>query len=45
MRAFHNFCREHQMLRVTAAMEAELGDDVWSSRELLTVPPELESAA
>jgi IS1 family transposase len=43
--AFYNFCRAHQTLRVTPAMEAGLTDHVWSIRELLTVATELESAA
>jgi hypothetical protein len=43
--AFYNFCRVHQTLRVTPAMEAGLTDHVWSIRELLTVATELESAA
>ena len=36
--AFYNFCKVHQTLRVTPAMEAGLTDHVWSIRELLTVP-------
>jgi hypothetical protein len=43
--AFYNFCRVHQTLRVTPAMEAGLTDHVWSVRELLTAPTEVESAA
>jgi IS1 family transposase/transposase-like protein len=35
--AFYNFCRVHQTLRVTPAMEAGLADHVWSITELLTV--------
>ncbi len=34
--AWYNFCRVHQTLRVTPAMEANLTDHVWSIRELLT---------
>jgi IS1 family transposase len=34
--AWYNFCRVHQTLRVTPAMEARLTDHVWSVRELLT---------
>jgi hypothetical protein len=34
--AWYNFCRVHQTLRVTPAMEAKLTDHVWSIRELLT---------
>ncbi|MGA2000707.1 MAG: IS1 family transposase [Terriglobales bacterium] len=33
--AFYNFCRVHQSLRVTPAMEAGLTDHVWSVTELL----------
>ena len=34
--AWCNFCRVHQTLRVTPAMEAGLTDHAWSVRELLT---------
>ena len=33
--AFYNFCRVHQTLRVTPAMEAGLTDHVWGLEELL----------
>ena len=33
--AFYNFCRIHQTLRVTPAMEAGLADHVWTIQELL----------
>jgi IS1 family transposase len=33
--AWYNFCRVHQTLRVTPAMEAGITDHVWSLRELL----------
>src|SRR6266446_8526071 len=33
--AFHNFCRVHQTLPVTPAMEAGLADHVWSLEELV----------
>lgn len=33
--AFYNFCRVHQSLRVTPAMEAGIADHIWSVRELL----------
>jgi hypothetical protein len=33
--AFYNFCRVHQTLRVTPAMEAGLTDHVWSLEELV----------
>jgi IS1 family transposase len=35
--AFYNFCRVHQTLRVTPAMEAVLADHVWSVEELVTL--------
>jgi hypothetical protein len=31
----YNFCRVHQTLRVTSAMEAGLSDHVWSLEELV----------
>ena len=34
--AWYNFCRVHQTLRVTPAMEAGLTDHVWSIQELLS---------
>jgi len=34
--AWYNFCRVHQTLRVTPAMEAGFTDHVWSIHELLT---------
>ena len=33
--AFYNFCRVHQTLRVTPAMEAGLTDHIWSLAELI----------
>jgi IS1 family transposase/transposase-like protein len=33
--AFYNFCRVHQTLRVTPAMEAGITDHVWSISEIL----------
>jgi hypothetical protein len=33
---WYNFCRVHQALRVTPAMEAGLTDHVWTITELLT---------
>ncbi|XXS85780.1 IS1 family transposase [Sorangium sp. So ce176] len=33
--AFYNFCRPHEALRVTPAMEAGLADRVWSIEELV----------
>jgi len=35
--AYYNFCRVHQTLRVTPAMEAGLTDHVWSLEELVTL--------
>ena len=34
---WYNFCRVHQILRVTPAMRAGLTDHVWSVSELLSV--------
>jgi hypothetical protein len=33
--AWYNFCRVHQTLRVTPAMEAGIADHVWTISELL----------
>ena len=33
--AYYNFCRIHQTLRVTPAMEAGLADHAWKLEELL----------
>jgi IS1 family transposase len=41
---FYNFCRVHQTLRVTPAMEAGLTDHVWSVEELVTLLPKPEAA-
>ncbi len=35
--AYYNFCRVHQTLRVTPAMEAVLADHVWSLQELVAL--------
>ena len=35
--AYYNFCRVHQTLRVTPAMEAGLADHVWSVSELVNL--------
>jgi IS1 family transposase len=35
--AYYNFCRVHQTLRVTPAMEAGLTDHVWTIEELLSL--------
>jgi hypothetical protein len=37
---FYNFCRVHQTLRVTPAMEAGLADHVWTVEELVALLPE-----
>jgi len=34
--AWYNFCRAHESLRVTPAMEAGIADHVWSVEELVT---------
>ena len=39
-----NFCRVHQVLRVTPAMQAGLTDHVWTIEELLTTGPEPDQA-
>ena len=36
--AFYNFCRPHQTIRVTPAMEAGITDHIWSLLELLAAP-------
>jgi hypothetical protein len=36
---YYNFCRVHQTLRVTPAMEAKLTDHVWSLEELIALMP------
>jgi hypothetical protein len=35
--AYYNFCRVHQTLRVTPAMEAGLTDHIWAIEELVTL--------
>jgi len=32
---YYNFCRIHQTLRVTPAMEAKVADHVWTIEEIL----------
>ncbi len=39
--AHYNFCRVHQTLRVTPAMEIGIADHVWSIEELCRLVPEL----
>jgi hypothetical protein len=36
---FYNFCRIHQTLKVTPAMESGLTDHVWSIEELVAILP------
>src|SRR5947207_14485259 len=36
---YYNFCRVHQTLRVTPAMEAKLTDRVWGIGELIALLP------
>jgi len=43
--AYYNFCRVHQTLRVTPAMEAGLTDHVWNIEELLALLPEVTAKA
>lgn len=40
---FYNFCRVHQTLRVTPAMESKLTDHVWSVEELVALMPESQA--
>lgn len=41
--AYYNFCRVHQTLRVTPAMEAGIADHVWSVQELASLMGKQES--
>jgi hypothetical protein len=36
---YYNFCRIHQSLRVTPAMEAGVADHVWSVEEIVALLP------
>jgi hypothetical protein len=36
---YYNFCRIHQTLRVTPAMEAGVADHVWSVEEIVALLP------
>jgi len=40
---YYNFCRIHQTLRVTPAMEAGIADHVWNVEELVALLPAIES--
>ena len=42
---FYNFCRVHQTLRVTPAMQAGIADHVWSVEELCALLPKPVQAA
>ena len=42
---YYNFCRVHQTLRVTPAMESGLSDHVWSIEEMCALLPKLASSA
>jgi hypothetical protein len=35
--AYYNFCRRHQALRISPAMEAGIADRIWSLNDLLGV--------
>jgi hypothetical protein len=39
--AFYNFCRVHQTLRVTPAMEAGITDHIWTVEELVGLLPKV----
>jgi hypothetical protein len=41
---YYNFCRVHQTLRVTPAMEAGISNHVWSVQEMCDLLPEAFSA-
>lgn len=43
--AYYNFCRIHQTLRVTPAMDAGLSDHVWNLAELVSLMDNAASAA
>jgi hypothetical protein len=40
---YYNFCRIHQTLRVTPAMEAGIADHIWSVEELIALIPAPEA--
>ena len=42
---YYNFCRVHQTLRVTPAMEAGLADHVWRLEELVGLMQEVTVCA
>jgi len=41
--AYYNFCRVHQSIRVTPAMQADLTNHVWDVEELVSLLPEPEA--
>jgi hypothetical protein len=43
--AYYNFCRVHQTLRVTPAIEAGLVDHVWRLEEMVGVMESTEAKA
>src|ERR1700688_401403 len=40
---YYNFCRVHQTLRVTPAMEAGVTDHLWDVKDLVPLLPAIES--
>jgi hypothetical protein len=40
---YYNFCRVHQTLRVTPAMEAGVSDHVWDVNEIMALLPAVEA--
>jgi len=40
---FYNFCRVHQTLRVTPAMEAGISDHVWEIEEIVALLSQKEN--
>jgi len=40
---YYNFCRVHQTLHVTPAMEAGLADHVWGIDELIALMPQAQA--
>jgi hypothetical protein len=41
----YNFCRIHQTLRVSPAMEAEIADHVWNIEELVGLLDRMQTEA
>ena len=42
---YYNFCRVHQTLRVTPAMEAGISNHIWTVEELCALLPKSQSSA